>query len=71
VWSSDGAAGPRSPVRIRVTGSRSDGARPGPAKGYDPWRTRIAKTEVYYFSGTGNSLVLAKLVGRDDSQLGM
>jgi hypothetical protein len=31
----------------------------------------MGKTEVYYFSGTGNSLVLAKLVGRDDSQLGM
>jgi flavodoxin len=31
----------------------------------------MANAEVYYFSGTGNALVLAKLVGREDSQLGM
>jgi hypothetical protein len=31
----------------------------------------MANAEVYYFSGTGNSLVLAKLVGGEDSQLGM
>jgi hypothetical protein len=48
-----------------------DGARPGPAESYDPWRSQMGKAEVYHFSGTGNSLVLAKLVGRDDSQLGM
>ena len=57
MWSGDGAAGSRSPVRIRVTGSRSDGARAGPAESYDPWRSQMAKAEVYYFSGTGNSLV--------------
>jgi len=31
----------------------------------------MGNVEVYYFSGTGHPLVLAKLVGRDDSQLGM
>jgi flavodoxin len=31
----------------------------------------MGKAKVYYFSGTGNSRVLAKLVGREDSQLGM
>jgi hypothetical protein len=29
------------------------------------------KADVYYVSGTGNSLVLAKLVGLEDSQLRM